>query len=52
MPDYANENTEKFIPDEDFRETILLKLPNPDNLDSVKKLYDFLAESLKQRKKM
>ena len=41
MVEYANENSEKFIPDKDVKEAILLKLPRPENIDSVKKLADF-----------
>ena len=52
MGDYTNENTEKFIPDKALREAILLKLSIHDNLDPVKKLDDFLAELLKQMKKI
>ena len=48
MTEYANENSEKFIPDKDVKEAILLKLPRPENIDPVKKLEDFLLELLKQ----
>ena len=51
MTEYANENLEKFIPDKDVKEAILLKLPRPKNIDPVKKLDDFLLELLKQKKK-
>ena len=51
MAEYANENSEKFIPDKDVKEAILLKLPRPENIDPVKKLDDFLLELLKQNKK-
>ena len=51
MTEYANENLEKFIPDKDVKEVILLKLPRPENIDPVKKLDDFLSELLKQKKK-
>ena len=46
---YANENSEKFIPDRDVKEAILLKLSRPENIDPVKKLDDFLLELLKQK---
>ena len=46
--EYANKNSEKFIPDKDVKEAILLKLPRPENIDPVKKLEDFLLELLKQ----
>ena len=51
MTEYANENLEKFIPDKDVKEAILLKLPRPKNIDPVKKLDDFLLELLTQKKK-
>ena len=44
MAHYANKNTEKFIPDKDSREKILLELPKLENLDQVKKLDDFFVE--------
>ena len=37
---YANENSEKFIPDRDVKEAILLKLSRPENIDPVKKLHN------------
>ena len=51
MTGYANENLEKFIPDTNVKEAILLKLPRPENIDPVKKLDEFLLELLKQKKK-
>ena len=51
MAAYANENLEKFIPDTNVKEAILLKLPRPENIDPVKKLDEFLLELLKQEKK-
>ena len=44
MAEYANENSQKFIPEKDVKETILLKLPRPENIDPVKMLDDFLLE--------
>ena len=44
MAEYANENSQKFIPKKDVKETILLKLPRPENIDPVKMLDDFLLE--------
>ena len=51
MTEYSNENSEKFIPDKDVKERILLKLPRPENIDPVKNLDAFLLELLKQKKK-
>ena len=51
MAQYANENSEKFIPDKGVKEAILLKLLRSENIDPVKKLDDFLLELLKQKKK-
>ena len=48
--EYANKNSEKFIPDKDVKEAILLKFPRPENIDPVKKLDEFLLELLKQKK--
>ena len=50
MTEYANENSKKFMPDNDVKEAILLKLPRQGNIDPVKKLDDFLLELLKQKK--
>ena len=44
MAHYSNKNTEKFIPDKDSREKILLELPKLENLDQVKKLDDFFVD--------
>ena len=52
IAEYDNENSEKFIPDKDVQEAILLKLPRPENIDPVKKLDDYLSELLKQKKKL
>ena len=51
MAEYGNKNSERFIPDKDVKEAILLKLPRPENIDPIKKLNDFLLELLKQKKK-
>ena len=51
MAEYANENSEKFIPDKDLKEAILLKLPRPESIDPVKKLGDFLSELLLNKRK-
>ena len=51
MAEYANENSEKFIPDKDVKEATLLKLPRPENIDRVKKLGDFLSELLLNKRK-
>ena len=40
MASYANDNAEKYIPEKDVKEAILIKTPRPGNLDPVKKLDD------------
>ena len=49
MTSYANDNSEKYIPEKDVKEVILIKTPRPEHLDSVKKLEDNLQERLKQK---
>ena len=51
MANYANDNSEKYIPEKDVREAILIKTPRSENLDPVKKLDDYLQELLKQKKR-
>ena len=51
MASYVNDNSEKYIPEKDVKETILIKTPTPENLDPVKKLDDYLQELLKQKKR-
>ena len=51
MTSYANDNSEKNIPEKDVKETILIKTPRPENLDPVQKLDDYLQELLKQKKR-
>ena len=51
MASYANDNSEKYIPQKDVKEAILMKTPRPENLDPVKKLDDYLQELLKQKKR-
>lgn len=46
MAEFANKNSEKFIPNKSVKETVLSKLRRPDNIDPVKKLDDFLLELL------
>ena len=50
MASYGNDNSEKYIPEKDVKETILIKTPSSENLYTVKKLYDYLPELLKQKK--
>ena len=50
MASYANDNSEKYIPEKDVKEEILIKAPRPENLDPVKKVDDYLHELLKQKK--
>ena len=42
---------QKYIPEKDVKEVILIKPSRPENLDSVKKLDDYLQELLKQKKR-
>ena len=51
MASYANDNSEKYIPEKGVKEAILMKAPRPENLDPVKKLDDYLQELLKQKKR-
>ena len=46
MESCANNNSEKYIPEKDVKEAILIKTPRPENLDRVKKLDDYLHEFL------
>ena len=51
MASHRNNNSEKYIPEKDVKETVLIKTPKPENLDPVKKPEDYLQELLKQKKK-
>ena len=51
MTSYANDNSEKCIPEKDVKEAILIKAPRPENLDPVKKLNDYLQKLMKQKKR-
>ena len=51
MTSYANDNSEKYIPEKDVKEAILIKTPRLENLDPVKKLDDYLQELLIQKKR-
>ena len=42
---------QKYIPEKDVKEAILIKPSGSENLDSVKKLDDYLQELLKQKKR-
>ena len=50
MVSYANDNSEKYIPENNVNEATLIKTPRPDKLDPVKKLDDYLQDLLKQKK--
>ena len=50
MASYANDNSEKYIPENNVNEATLIKTPWSENLDPVKKLDDYLQELLKQKK--
>ena len=51
MTSYENYNSEKYIPEKDVKEAILIKTTRPEHFDSVKKLDDNLQERLKQKKR-
>ena len=51
MASYANKYFEEFIPEGDLKEAILTQSPVPENMDTVKKLDDFLKDLLKEKKK-
>ena len=44
MASYPNDNSEKYIPEKDVKEAILIKTPRPENPDPVKKLDHYLQE--------
>ena len=48
---YANKYFEEFIPEGDLKEVILMQSPLPENMDTVKKLDDFLKDLSKEKKK-
>ena len=50
MASYANEYFEEFILEGDLKEAILTQSPLPENIDTVKKLDDFLKDLLKEKK--
>ena len=52
MASYANDNSEKYIPEKDVIEAILIKTPRPENFDPVKRLNDYLQKLLKQKKRL
>ena len=51
MASYANRYFEEFIPEGDLKEAILTQSPVPKNIDTVKKLDNFLKDLLKEKKK-
>ena len=51
MASYANKYFEEFIPEGDLKEAILTQSPVPENIETVKKLDDFLQGLLKEKKK-
>ena len=53
MANYANKYFEEYVPEYSLKEKegILCQNPVPDNLDNVKKLDDFLRDSLKEKRK-
>ena len=36
MASFANDNSEKYIPEKDVKEANLIKIPRPENLDPLK----------------
>ena len=40
MASYVNDNLEKYLPEKDVKEAILIQTPRPENLDPLKKLDD------------
>ena len=46
-----NDNSEKYIPEKDVKEAILIKTPRPQNLGPVKKLDNYLQGLLKQKRR-
>ena len=51
MAKYANDNFEEYIKDRDVKKAVLVENPVPNNLDSVKKLDDFVHDILKEKHK-
>ena len=51
MTSFANDNSERYIPEKDSQEAIVIKTPRPKNFDPVKKLDGYLQEILKQTKR-
>ena len=51
MANYASKYFEECVPEDSLKEAILCQNPVPDNLDNVKKLDDFLRDSLKEKRK-
>ena len=52
MASYANKYFTEFIPKGDLKEAVLKRSPLPENMDSVKKLDDFLKDLLKEKRKL
>ena len=52
MASYADDNSEKYIPKKDVKETILIKSPRPENLDPVKKTVRLPAGTFKTEKEV
>ena len=48
---FVNKHFEEYIPDSDLKDQVLTELPIPANIDSVKKLDDFLKDLLKEKRK-
>ena len=52
MATYVNELIEKFIPEKEVREAMIVPNPVPDNIHKVIKLDDFLADIMKEKKEI
>ena len=49
MASYANKYFEEFIPEGGLKEAILTQNPVPENMETLKKLDDFLKDLLKEK---
>ena len=51
MANYANKYFEEYVPEDSLEEAILCQNPVSNNLDNVKKLDEFLRDTLKEKRK-
>ena len=52
MASYADDNSEKYIPEKDVKAVISIKTPRPENLHPVKKLDDNLQGASEIKKEV